>query len=74
MKRIWEFIGDRAYIFMLVGMIIGVTGLLFLMKFNKTEGPKSYALVLGIFGITIYLLGRISLFFKNKRTKNNREK
>jgi hypothetical protein len=71
MKRIWEFIGDHAYIFMLLGMIIGITGLLFLMKFDKTGGPKSDALVLGIIGIIIYLIGRISLFFKNKRKKSD---
>ena len=74
MKRIWEFISNHAYIFMLIGMIIGIAGLLFLMKFDRTGEPKSDALILGIIGIAVYLIGRISLFFKKKRTKIDREK
>ncbi len=71
MKKIWRIISENAYIVMLIGMIIGITGLLILMRFNHTGGPREIAIFIGIFGIVLYLTGRVALIFKGKVRKES---
>lgn len=73
MKRVLEFISENAYAFMLAGMIIGISGLVLLMRFNRTGGPREIAIGIGIAGIVAYVLARVALIYKGKhpKKKNN---
>jgi hypothetical protein len=72
MKILWSFICDKSLIFMVTGMVVLFLGLLILLQFRMSGGPKDVAITIGIIGIAIYLVGRIAHFFKkSSATKNS---
>lgn len=66
MKKLLQFIVDYAYVIMLCGMIVGITGLLLLIRAKSIDGSREAGLIIGIVGIVIYILGRIAHAYKRK--------
>ena len=69
MKELWKLIVDYAYVVMLLGMIIGIAGLLFLIRAQNVGAPRQVGLSIGIVGIVIYVFGRIAHAYKSKQSK-----
>lgn len=70
MKKIGEFLQNYAFVFMLIGMAVAFIGVLNLMQIQKTGAPKGMAITISLCGLLLYILGRISLFFKSKKRSN----
>lgn len=67
MKKILEIISKQAYVFMLIGMVVIVAGVLFLMQINR-GASGSIVLAWGISGVglALYLTGRVGVFLNRK--------
>lgn len=67
MKKLIEIISKQAYVFMLAGMIIIATGVLFIMRINQ-GASGSIVLAWGISGVglVLYLTGRIGIVLNRK--------
>jgi hypothetical protein len=72
-KKAWDFISDRGYIFMAAGICIVIVAAVMLVKDRQAgEVPGAYIWPLAATGLGVYIIGRIGVMSRNRRDRRRR--
>jgi hypothetical protein len=65
-KKSWDFICEKGYVFMTAGVVIvAVAGVALFMAKQSGQTPGLYLWPTVSFGLGVYIFGRLGVYFKN---------
>lgn len=68
MTKPWDWVCSNAHAIMLGGIFVAVVGVALLLQYRNSGGPTDRALSIGIAGVAVYVVGRVGLVFKGRRS------
>lgn len=67
-SKIWNFICEKGYVLMSVGVaIVSVAAITLFLSKQSGGKPGTYLWTAVSFGMAVYIVGRIGVFFKTRR-------
>ena len=67
-KKVWIYISEHGYAFMLAGMVVVIAAAILLVRYRQGgESPAPFVWPIAVIGLIIYILGRLGTMHKNRR-------